>query len=385
MKKLRASKAVYFILLTTLVVAIQIGILDWNLENYFLNLEENTEVMDYSLPFLPQASNPNAFISRWDTTKWGSSGNNQIKLPLTASGEYNFFVDWGDGTNDTITVYNQTEVTHTFPSSGIYTVNITGTIVGWKFGGDSEKIIEIQQWGCLRLGNTGNYFAYCYNLVISATDNLDLTGTTTLRSAFQYCYDLGSSGNMNGWDTSNITDMSYMFNLATDFNQPIGNWNVSKVTSMAYMFHYASDFNQPIGNWNVSKVTSMTYMFYSASDFNQSIGNWNVSKVTSMTYMFAYTHEFNQPLENWDVSKVTSMAYMFYYASDFNQSIGNWDVSSVTNMQYMFAYTHEFNQPLENWDVSSVTNMYGMFYYTYEFNQPLENWDVSSVTNMQHL
>ena len=66
--------------------------------------------------------NEDMFISLWDTTEDGESNSNQIKLPLESSGTYNFVVDWGDGSNDTITSYNQDEVTHTYSQGGIYEI-----------------------------------------------------------------------------------------------------------------------------------------------------------------------------------------------------------------------------------------------------------------------
>ena len=42
----------------------------------------------------------------------------------------------------------------------------------------------------------------------------------------------------------------------------------------------------PIGAWDVSKVTDMSYMFADAKDFNQDISEWDVSKVTDMSWMF---------------------------------------------------------------------------------------------------
>ena len=86
----------------------------------------------------------NSFLSVWNTTKWGSSGNNQVELALESGGTYNFDVYWGDGTNNTITSWNQAQVTHTYDSQGEYTINIKGTIVGWSFndGGDKEKLLE---------------------------------------------------------------------------------------------------------------------------------------------------------------------------------------------------------------------------------------------------
>jgi predicted enzyme related to lactoylglutathione lyase len=65
-----------------------------------------------------------------------------------------------------------------------------------------------------------------------------------------------SYGHISNWDTSQVIDMSSMFNFASSFNQPIGGCVVSKVTNMESMFSYAS-FNQPIGNRDVNNVTKM--------------------------------------------------------------------------------------------------------------------------------
>ena len=61
------------------------------------------------------------------------------------------------------------------------------------------------------------------------------------------------------------------------FNQPIGGWDTSNVTNMGYMFNGASSFNQPIGNWDVSKVTNINEMFKGASAFNQDLSKWQIT------------------------------------------------------------------------------------------------------------
>ncbi len=290
----------------------------------------------------PITSDPNDFISVWNTTKTssGSSNSNQVRLPLEWNGNYSFTVFWGDGNSNIITISSDPNVTHTYASEGIYTITITGMIIGWCFNdeGDLLKIIEIEQWGCLRLGNSGSYFEGCENLVITAIDNLNLTGTTTLRSAFFNCPNLGDSGNMNGWDVSNVTDMGWMFCIWAGkgtFNQPIGAWNVSSATNMHGMFRGEYSFNQPISNWNVSSVTDMNCMFQDARSFNQPIDNWDVSSVTDMNSMFHLAIKFDQSLSTWDVSSVTDMGSMFSFAIKFDQSLGTWDVSSVTTMSNM--------------------------------------------------
>ncbi|MFW9874021.1 MAG: BspA family leucine-rich repeat surface protein [Candidatus Thorarchaeota archaeon] len=371
------------------IILISVILLSLNVSAFTSTFYEQKQTLASFEYSTPTPSAPNSFYSVWDTTRTssGSSSSNQVRLPLQSTGTYNFLVLWGDGNSDTITSWNQAAVTHTYASAGVYTIDITGTIIGLKFdySEDRLKIIEIQQWGDLRLGNSGYYFYGCYNLELTATDNLNLMGTTNLHAAFLDCGHLGSSGNINGWDVSSVTDMGYMFGYASSFNQPIDSWDVSSVTDMERMFRFASSFNQPLGSWDVSSVTDMHEMFYGASSFNRPLGSWDVSSVIDMHWMFFRAHSFNQPISGWDVSSVTNMNSMFEDTYYFNQPIGSWDVSSVTNMGYMFSDALAFNQPIGGWNVASLTVMYYMFYGASSFNRPLGSWDVSSVTNMKFL
>ena len=74
--------------------------------------------------------------------------------------------------------------------------------------------------------------------------------------------------NINFWDTSQVTNMKFIFISASAFNQPLNNWDVSNVTNMEGMFQYASSFNQNIENWNVSNVTNVSDV-NAVSAFNQ--------------------------------------------------------------------------------------------------------------------
>ena len=330
------------------------------------------------------------FLSVWDTTlnsSSGSSPSNQVKLPLESVGSYDFSVKWGDGNYDDITSWNQAEVTHTYASEGVYTIRIDGTLIGWRFynGGDKLKLLEIKQWGDLRLGNSASYFYGCSNLNLTATDNLDLTGTTLLQSAFRDCKNLGDTGNMSGWDVSSVTTMVRMFGYAYAFNHNISTWIVSNVETFSYMFYFATSFNQPIGGWDISNADRKGAMFYGAYIFNQDISSWDVSNVYSMWGMFCAAQSFNQDISTWNVSSATDMHYMFWAAHSFNQDISTWDVSGVTNMMYMFYTAQSFNQDISIWDVSSVTTMEYMFGDASSFDQNIGSWDVSSVIDMTNM
>jgi len=323
------------------------------------------------------------FSSVWNTSKTstGSSGTSTVVLPLESSGVYDFFVDWGDGSTNTSTNY---KTNHTYETPGVYTINITGKIQGWKFDntGDKLKIIEIKSWGPLNLGNNAEYFWGCSNLIVTATDVLNLTGTTTLYSAFRDATSLTTVPSMNEWDTSQVTVMNYTFSGASSFNQNISNWDTSKVTKMDSMFYGAYVFNQSIGGWDVSNVKDMSTLFYNADSFTQDISNWDTSNVLNMYAMFMNNDAFNGNISNWDTRNVYIMQSMFNNADAFNQPIGNWNVSNVTNMYYMFAFTANFNQNLENWNTQRLTTMRSMFEDALSFNGSLANWDTRNLQTM---
>ena len=151
-------------------------------------------------------------------------------------------------------------------------------------------------------------------------------------------------GKIENWDTSRVTDMSYLFK-STKINEDISNWDVSNVTDMAGMFAYAVSFNQPIGGWDVSNVTNMEYMFSYARYFNKPIGGWNVSKVTDMEEMFRDAINFNSPINKWDVSNVKNMNRMFEHNFTFRKSF------------------RKFNKKLTTWGdkLPKNANVRGMF------------------------
>ena len=197
-----------------------------------------------------------------DTTLSGSSGVGNYQLQLFPN-TYRYYVDWGDGIISAST--STTNLLHTYPSGGTYTVKIYGRFDGIYNDNSPEgdKITSINSWGNIKWRTFNSSFYGC--------DSLTGTPTTApifekVGSVFSYSFRGCTIFNRNiGYlDTSKSTDMSYMFSDATAFNNggspSISGWTTSKVTDMASMFWFATAFNQPIGSWNVSGVTNMSNM-----------------------------------------------------------------------------------------------------------------------------
>jgi uncharacterized protein (TIGR02145 family) len=318
------------------------------------------------------------FITLWKTDNAGTSGTNEITIPIGGY-SYNYSVDWGDGSTSTGVT---TAITHTYATAGTYTVKISGLFPSIYFSasGDRLKLLEVKNWGPNIWTTMRSAFMGCENLRITATDAPNLSTVADMSFMFWGCTLMDDP--IGHWDTSNVVHMYAMFMDASNFNKDISGWNTANVTDMSYMFSGATYFNKPIGAWNTANVTDMHSMFH-ASSFNQPIGNWNTANVTNMNFMFSYTN-FNQLIGNWNTISVTDMSYMFH-ASSFNQPIGTWNTIAVISMNNMFSYTSAFNQPIGTWNTISVTDMRGMFLYSPIFDEDISEWDVSSVIDMSQM
>ena len=64
------------------------------------------------------------------------------------------------------------------------------------------------------------------------------------------------------------------------FNQDLNNWDVSNVTNMSSMFDDATNFNQDISSWDVSNVKDSTY-FATGSGLERSVNRNKLPDFTS--------------------------------------------------------------------------------------------------------
>lgn len=95
---------------------------------------------------------------------------------------------------------------------------------------------------------------------ITGLSNLDTSKVTDMRRWFSNTKALKNL-DLNGFDTSNVTNMEYMFSDAGMENLDLRGFNTSKVTNMRYMFHRAEAKNLDLSSFDTSKVTTMAQMF----------------------------------------------------------------------------------------------------------------------------
>ena len=175
--------------------------------------------------------------------------------------------------------------------------------------------------------------------------------------------DLGSK-----FDTSNVTGMVEMFfkcggNAMTTLN--LGeNFNTSKVINMIGMFNLCgmnklTSLDLSSGNFDTSKVTDMSYMFINMWALtNLNLGdNFDTSNVTNMKHMFESTgHNAMESLNlgnNFDTSNVTNMYRMFYQCG----------ATAMTSLDLGVAFTKIPNEKItkqssdyDDWEDDKVTS-----------------------------
>lgn len=241
-----------------------------------------------------------------------------------------------------------------------YTVQPAGTLL-WTHHGNSDKLLEISQWGNIQWVSMYSAFSHCQSLQLTAADSPNLSGVTDASYMFYNTASFSGNPSMADWNTSMIKDFSGMFGQ--------------------FVVPSSDGFNPPISSWNTSSATSFKAMFENRRVFNQNLNSWDTSKVTDMSYMFAGTQAFNQPLNNWDTSNVNNMMWMFHFNTTFNQPLNSWNISKVTNLAHMFHGCTAFNHPLDNWDTSMVTDIGTIFQSAISFNQTLSKWNLPSLTS----
>ena len=188
---------------------------------------------------------------------------------------------------------------------------------------------------------------------------------------------------LSNFNTSNVTDMSYMFYESQATTLDLSNFNTSKVTDMSNMFLGSGATTLDLSNFNTSKVTSMGGMFQSSKIVNLDLSSFNTSKVTDMGSMFAESQATILDLSNFNTSNVTYMSEMFSGSKATSIDLSNFNTSKVTSMNSMFQDSKIVNLDLSSFDTSNVTDMNWMFKDSQaSVIKGLNNFNTSKVTSM---
>ena len=177
-----------------------------------------------------------------------------------------------------------------------------GNITGYT--GDMSHIIIPNASDFAKVGKSYSQIGISYNemkelggnanskadtLAISLTDNGKVEASD---ANWSYAFNRSTlkQANLEGLDTSNVTNMHSMFDGASNLTSlDVSNWKTDNVTDMSWMFYNASSLaSLDVSNWDTSKVTNMGLMFSGASSLTSlDVSKWYTSKVTNVFSTYA--------------------------------------------------------------------------------------------------
>ena len=168
-------------------------------------------------------------------------------------------------------------------------------------------------------------------------------------------------------DTSNVTDMRYMFfNCEALENLDLSSWDTSNVANMGYMFLNCEALKSlDLSKWDTSNVTDMSCMFEDCYNLKTlDVSNFNTSKVTNMREMFCGCESLKKlDVSSFDTSQVKKMMEMFGGCKKLKKlDLRSFNKTQETGMEFMFSGCSSLESlDLSKFDTSNLKSMYKMF------------------------
>ena len=260
---------------------------------------------------------------------------------------------WADNTMYTVYKKENAKGTLTFyygekPSSAgdgetLYDVPTSSqTTPGWHDVSTSiEKVVFHQSFASARPITCYYWFCGCSSLkYVQNIENLNTSNVTDMQYMFINCNSL-TSLDLSKFNTSKVTDMQYMFyNCKSLKSLDLSMFNTSKVTNMQYMFYRCSSLKSlNLSSFDNSQLTTTEWMFYECSSLKSlNLSSFGTSNVTTMYNMFNGCSSLRiLDLTSFNTSKANYMAHMFKGCSNLtaiyvSNSFNTYNVSQSSDM-----------------------------------------------------
>lgn len=289
--------------------------------------------------------------------------NESFTIPCQNIGTFDATIDWGDGSaTQTITSYNDANLTHTFATAGTYQIEISGKFPNVYFYGDATsrlKILSVDNLGTMGWQGFENAFRNCSNMTSFTPGTTSTSDVTNMRAMFNSCSSL-TSLDLTSFDTSNVTNISSMFggcSLLTTVD--LSSFDTSNVTNMGGMFYFCSSLTSlDVTNFNTEKVTTMSGMFGLCESLTTlDISHFRTPALTGgLNEMFRRSPIAEVDIRGFDTSNVTSLYFVFerfQYPTRVAKGLETLDVSNMTNLRFAFLYagpgTEQYDKMLINY------------------------------------
>ena len=253
---------------------------------------------------------------------------------------------------------------------------------------DKIKSIKVVSGIVYLPADSSRLFRYLHYLQTLDLNNFDTSNVTNMSEMFNSCSRLQSL-DLSRFDTSYVTDMGSMFSGCSSLTElNVNNFDTTNVTNMGSMFSGCSSLTElNVSNFDTTNATNMGSMFSGCSCLTElDVSGFDTTNVTDMGSMFSGCSGLTElDVSGFDTTNVTNMGGMFNSCNSLQSlDLSSFDTSSVTNMRAMLrSCGHLQSLELSSLDTSNVTNMGEMFSNCISLQSlELSSLDTSNVTNM---
>ena len=169
------------------------------------------------------------------------------------------------------------------------------------------------------------------SIIFKGTNTSNLTNMSYMYCGFGNIQTL----DLSGFDTSNVTNMDNMFRACDNLTSlNVSSFNTRNVTDMSGMFVYCTNLTSlDVSNFDTSNVTYIQGMFAGCENLTSlDVSNFDTRNVIWMITMFASCNSLkNLDLSNFDTSNVTELTDMFRWCENLQTlDLSGWDLTKVT-------------------------------------------------------
>ncbi len=226
------------------------------------------------------------FVATMITT----SSYEEVILPLVSGYDYDFTIDWGDGSPlQNVTSWDSPNRSHNYTTGPqLYTVTIRGSMPTWRYGfswnpnGTPIHLQEIVSIGDVGFGENISQFDFMFSGCVNLTSIplIDTSSGQNFSNMFAYCLNLTSIPELN---TSSGQDFSGMFQGCSSLTT-ILELDTSSGQNFGGMFYGCINLTS-IPELNTSSGQDFSNMFYDCINLT-SIPQLDTSSGLNFRYMF---------------------------------------------------------------------------------------------------
>ena len=241
--------------------------------------------------------------------------------------------------------------------NGFKTTNVTNMSDMFQYCHNLTNL-DLSSFDTSQVTDMSDMFSSCHSLTSLDLSSFDTSNVTNMGGMFYYCNSL-TSLDLSKFNTSNVTNMG-------------GSWQIISTSHISGngngMFSQCSNLKRIVfgNNFDTSNVTNMNFMFANCESLEElDLSFFKTNKVTDMGLMFYCCYSLQTAnLNGFDTSNVTNMQGMFYYCNSLTSlDLSKFDTSQVSNMSYMFYYCDSLTNLDMRYATFNATSYLYMFSY----------------------